>query len=103
MVVALGSASDADISELRAIGAVEDESILRGLDLARALADRYLASFESCLRLVAPPKKTAGAAEQAAPQPVGVPDRAPGFVGVRTKAEVVAAGAVVAAGRSRCG
>lgn len=59
VVVALDPEPEADVADLRALEAVEDDAVPTGLlDLARALSDRYLASFESCLRLVAPPRGT---------------------------------------------
>lgn len=57
VVTALGASGYAQ-DELKAILALEPDSVPDELlELARLVADRYLASFESCLRLVVPPRK----------------------------------------------
>ena len=56
VVVGLGAAERRDLSELRSIESVADDPIPEELvALARDMAERYLSSYESCLRLTAPP------------------------------------------------
>lgn len=59
VVVGLNATGEGDAAGLRDLEAVADQSIPEELvKLAGAVAERYLSTFESCLRLVAPP--TAG-------------------------------------------
>jgi primosomal protein N' (replication factor Y) len=59
VVVSLDGAGEGDPAGLRDLEAVADQSIPEELvTLASAVAERYLSTFESCLRLVVPP--TAG-------------------------------------------
>ncbi len=59
VVVGLDPAGESDPAGLRDLEALEDRCIPEDLvKLAAVLAERYLSTFESCLRLVAPP--TAG-------------------------------------------
>ena len=61
VVVSLDDPLDRDIADLRTIEALEDDRIPEELlRLARAVSQRYLSSYESCLRLVAPPKGAGG-------------------------------------------
>lgn len=63
VVAGFGLAGDRDAGDLRPIEAVEDDAISPDLlHLAREVSRRYLSSFESCLRLVAPPRGRAKAA-----------------------------------------
>ena len=59
VVVGSAGSSDLDSADLRFIESVAEERVPEELlDLASALSHRYLSSYESCLRLMAPP--TAG-------------------------------------------
>jgi primosomal protein N' (replication factor Y) (superfamily II helicase) len=56
VVVGLGDGGERDITDLRPIGAVAEDAVPEDLvDLARVVSERYLSSYESCLRLVVPP------------------------------------------------
>ena len=66
IVVGVEPSQEDGPATLKAIEAVLDDSVSPELlELARALSERYLSSFESCLRLVAPP--TSGRRPGAAP------------------------------------
>ena len=61
VVLALERHDERSLPELRFIEAVEAHRVSPGLlSLALELSHRYLASYESCLRLVAPPRAAAG-------------------------------------------
>ncbi|HEY5528461.1 MAG TPA: primosomal protein N' [Thermoleophilia bacterium] len=63
VVVALGPSAGADPDKIRNIEQVANERVSPELlVLAASLAERYLSPFEACLRLVAPPSITFGAA-----------------------------------------
>jgi primosomal protein N' (replication factor Y) (superfamily II helicase) len=56
IVIGVGPSQEDGPAALKAIETVLDDSVPPELlELARALSERYLSSFESCLRLVAPP------------------------------------------------
>ncbi|OFW60581.1 MAG: primosomal protein N' [Actinobacteria bacterium RBG_16_64_13] len=56
VVVAMADSVSRELAELRAIESTTDDAIPQELlALARAVSERYLSSYESCLRLVAPP------------------------------------------------
>ncbi|MGI5939538.1 MAG: replication restart helicase PriA [Thermoleophilia bacterium] len=58
VVVGEGGSNDRPSSELRPLDSVEPETIPSDLfRLAETVAHRYLASYESCLRLVTPPSR----------------------------------------------
>lgn len=57
VVVALADKDRPGLTDLRSILSVEEDPVRRELlILAEQLADRYLASYEACLRLVVPPR-----------------------------------------------
>ena len=61
VVVAEGQEGETSLSELRAVLAVKEERVPADLMiLAEAVSRRYLSSYESCLRLVAPPDRGRG-------------------------------------------
>jgi primosomal protein N' (replication factor Y) len=65
VVVGLTGRPSQEAGELRILESVEDMSIPEGLiSLAEQLAERYLASLESCLRLVVPPLPPKGGGKQ---------------------------------------
>jgi len=67
IVVALGGSPDRGGVELRLLESVAEDRVPEELiDLGRLLARRYLCSFESCLRLMAPPTAGRRAGSQAA-------------------------------------
>ena len=56
VVVDCGGSSGLDAADLRSIESVSEDRVPEELlDLARVLSRRYLSSYESCLRLIAPP------------------------------------------------
>jgi primosomal protein N' (replication factor Y) len=56
VVTAVGGLGDRPPSDLRSVDSLEEESVPQELlGLAAGLAEHYLASYESCLRLVTPP------------------------------------------------
>jgi primosomal protein N' (replication factor Y) (superfamily II helicase) len=69
VVLGIGPSPEAPAAELRTIAGVAPDSIDGELiDLAEALAERYLCSLESCLRLVAPVGAASGRSRPAVPR-----------------------------------
>lgn len=79
VVVGFGRSENSDIGALRAVEAIEDDIVpAELLSLAHEVAERYLSSLESCLRLVAPPRGRERPAGRARPRntwvvPAGTP------------------------------